>query len=73
MEPLRRHTKTGHNDQKQHKKIGNKVIHTLRNRIPTFLMKTVQNAFVISHLHYSLPLIQSIDKNLLISLEKQLN
>ena len=36
-------------------------------------MKTVQNAFVISHLHYPLLLIQSIDKNLLISLEKQLN
>ena len=50
-----------------------KPIYTLRNRIPTFLMKTVLNAFVIRHLHYSLPLIQSIDKNLLISLEKQLN
>ena len=52
---------------------GIKTIYTLRNRIPTFLMKTVLNAFVISHLHYSLLLIQSIDKNLLISLEKQLN
>ena len=31
------------------------------------------NAFVIRHLHYSLLSIQSIDKNLLISLEKQLN
>ena len=54
-------------------KIGNKIIHKLRNRIPTFLMKTVLNAFVISHLHYSLLLIQSIDKNLLISHEKQPN
>ena len=49
------------------------TIYTLRNRIPTFLMKTVLNAFVISHLRYWLLLIQSIDKNLLISLEKQLN
>ena len=52
---------------------GIKTIYKLRNRIPTFLMKTVLNAFVISHLLYSLLLIQSIDKNLLISLEKQLN
>ena len=52
---------------------GIKTIYTLRNRIPTFLMKTVLNAFVISHLLYSLLLIQSVDKNLLISLEKQLN
>ena len=37
---------------------GIKTIYTLRNRIPTFLMKTVLNAFVISHLHYSLLLIQ---------------
>ena len=50
-----------------------KIIYTLRNLIPTFLMKTVLNAFVISHLHYSLLLTQSIDKNLLISIEKQLN
>ena len=52
---------------------GIKTIYTLRNRIPTFLLKTVLNAFVISLLHYSLLLFQSIDKNLLISLEKQLN
>ena len=52
---------------------GIKTIYTLRNWIPTFLMETVLNAFVVSHLHYSLLLIQSIDKNLLISLEKQLN
>ena len=51
---------------------GIKTIYTLRNRIPTFLLKTVLNAFVISHLHYSLLLIQSVDKNLLMSLEKQL-
>ena len=50
-----------------------KTIYTLRNWIPTFLMKTVLNAFAISHLHYSLKLIQLIDKNLLISLEKQIN
>ena len=52
---------------------GIKTIYTLRNRIPTFLMKTILNSFVISHLHYSLLLVQSLDKNLLISLEKQLN
>ena len=52
---------------------GIKKIYTLRNRSPTFLMKTVLNAFFISHLHYSLLLIQSIDKILLISFEKQLN
>ena len=52
---------------------GIRTICTLRNRIPTFLMKKVLNAFAISHLNYSLLLIQSIDKNLLISLEKQLN
>ena len=52
---------------------GIKTLYILRNRIPTFLMKTVMNAFVISHLHYSLLLIQSIDKNLLISLKKHLN
>ena len=50
-----------------------KTIYILRNRMSTFLMKTVLNAFVISHLHYLLLLIQSIDKNLLIMLEKQLN
>ena len=33
---------------------GIKTIYNLRNRIPTFLMKTVLNAFVISHKHYSL-------------------
>ena len=33
---------------------GIQLIYTLRNRIPTFLMKTVLNAFVISHLQYSL-------------------
>ena len=48
-------------------------INTFRNRIPTLIMKTVLMAFVIRHLHFSLQLIQSIDKNLLISLEKQLN
>ena len=52
---------------------GIKSIYTLRNRIPMFLMKTVLNAFFISHLHYPLLLIQSIEKNLLLSLEKQLN
>ena len=52
---------------------GIKTIYTLRNRRATFLMKTVLNAFVISHLHYSLLLIQSTDKNLLISPEKQQN
>ena len=52
---------------------GIKTIYTLRNRIPTFLMKTDLNKFVISHLRYLLLLTQSIDKNLVISLEKQLN
>ena len=52
---------------------GIEIIYTLRNWMPTFLMETVLNAFVISHLHYSLLLIKSIDKNLLISLEKQIN
>ena len=36
-------------------------------------MQMVLNAFVISHLHYSLLLIQSIDKNLFISPEEHLN
>ena len=36
-------------------------------------MKSVLNAFAITRLHYSLMLIQLIDENLLISLEKQIN
>ena len=41
--------------------------------LPRSLMRTMLNAFVLSHLHYSLPVIQSINQQLICSLERQLN
>ena len=53
--------------------MGIKTIYSIRCCLPQSLMRTMFNAFVLSHLHYSLPVIQSINQQLICSLERQLN
>ena len=43
------------------------------NSLPRSSLKLILNALVLSHLHYSAVVIQSNGKNLLVSIEKQIN
>ena len=52
---------------------GIKTLYVLRNVVPYHLRKILLNSLVISHLQYSAVLLSSISKNLLTTLEKQLN
>ena len=52
---------------------GIKTIYVLRNMVPYYLSKILLNSILTSHLQYSAVLISFISKNLLTTLEKQLN
>ena len=53
--------------------LGIKIIYTIRNSLPGSSLKLILNALVLNHLHYSAVVIQSMGKNLLVSIEKQIN
>ena len=52
---------------------GIKTIYTIRRTIPGIMKKLILNALVLSHIHYSATIIQSINQNLILTLERQLN
>ena len=52
---------------------GIKTIYTIRRTIPDNMKKLILNALVLSHIHYSATIIQSIDQNLVLKLDRQLN
>ena len=51
---------------------GIKTIYTIRT-IPDNMKKLILNALVLSHIHYSATIIQSINQNLILTLDRQLN
>ena len=52
---------------------GTKTLYVLKNAVPYHLRKILLNSPVISYLQYSAVLLSSISKNLLTTLEKELN
>ena len=52
---------------------GIKTIYAIRRTSPDNMKKLILNAFVLSHLHYSATIIQSINQNLVLTLDRQLN
>ena len=52
---------------------GIKTIYTIRRTIPDNMKKLILNALVLSHIHYSATIIQSINQNLVLTLDRQLN
>ena len=52
---------------------GIKTIYTIRRTIPDNMKKLILNALVLSHIHYSATIIQSINQNLVLTLARQLN
>ena len=52
---------------------GIKTIYTIRRTIPQDMKKLILNALVLSHIYYSATTIQSINQNLVLTLDRQLN
>ena len=52
---------------------GIETIHTIRGTIPDNLKKLILNALVLSQIQYSATIIQSINQNLVLTLDRQLN
>ena len=52
---------------------GIKTICTIRRTIPDNMKKLILYALVLSHIHYSATIIQSINQNLVLTLDRQLN
>ena len=52
---------------------GIKTIYTIRRSIPENMKKLILNALLLSHIHYSTTIIQSINQNLVLTLDRQLN
>ena len=50
-----------------------KIIYTIRRTIPDHTRKLILNALILSHIHYSATIIQSINQNLFLALDRQLN
>ena len=50
-----------------------KTIYTIRRKIPDNMKKLILNALDLSHIHYSVTIIQSINQNLFLTLDSQLN
>ena len=50
-----------------------KTIYEIKRTIPDNMKKLILNAFVLSHLHYSATIIQSIKQILVLTLDRQLN
>ena len=48
-------------------------LYTIRRTIPGNKKKLILNALVLSHIHYSAAIIQSINQNLILTLDRQLN
>ena len=51
---------------------GIKTIYTIRT-VPDNMKKLILNALVLSHIHYSATIIQSINQNFILTLDRQLN
>ena len=51
---------------------GIKTTYTIRRTIPDNMKNLILNALVLSHIHYSATIIQSISQNLFLSLDRQL-
>ena len=52
---------------------GIKTIYTIRRTIPYIMKKLILNELVLSHIHYSATIMQSINQNLVLTLNRQLN
>ena len=52
---------------------GISTIYTKRRTIPDKIKKLILNALVLSHIPYSATIIQSINQNLILTLDRQLN
>ena len=52
---------------------GFKTSYTIRRTIPDKMNALILNAFVLSHIYYSAAIIHSINQNLILTLERQLN
>ena len=52
---------------------GIKTIYTIRRTTPDNMKKLILNALVLSHIHYSAAIIQSINQNHVLTLDRQFN
>ena len=50
-----------------------KIIYTIRRTIPDNTRKLILNALILSHIDYSATIIHSINQNLFLALDRQLN